>query len=48
MDAAVSIPWTRLWDWTVGLDSEKVVFIISGDWNNTGNIQLPLTEYASF
>ena len=32
---AVSIRWTGLetglWDWTVGLDSEKVVLIISSE-----------------
>jgi len=34
MDTAVSIQWTGLWDWTMGLDSEKVVLIISGNWHD--------------
>ena len=42
---AIYIRWSGL---RTGLDSDKVVFIISGDWNDTGNIELPLTEYASF
>jgi len=24
---AVSVRWTRLWDWTMGLDSQKVALI---------------------
>ena len=34
--------------WLTRVDSEKVALIISCDWNNTGNIQLPLVKYASF
>ena len=40
---------TGLWDCMDSqLQIRKVALIISGDWNNTGSIQIPLTEYASF
>ena len=46
---AVSIRWTGLgtglWDWTVGLDSQKVALILSSD---TGNIQLPTYRGCEF
>jgi len=48
----VSIRWTGLgtglWDWTVGLDSQKVALILSSDWNDTGNIQLPAYRGCEF
>jgi len=49
---AVSIRWTGLrtglWDWTVGLDSQKSCAHHFGWQKQHRSIQIPLTEYASF
>jgi len=48
MDTAVSIRWTGLWDWTVGLDSEKVLLIIIFrrlKWQEIHSLHLPSMRF---